>query len=434
MAVETPEIAADRFLASFREPAHILVAVSGGSDSTGLLVTLAEGLKRASPSSAISLSAATIDHDLRPESGGEAHEVEMLCARLGVRHVIRRWAGEKPKAGLMAAAREARYDLLADIAFDIGADVIVTAHTFDDQQETLAMRAERRVMGEGMPATGIADAVLFDRRIWVLRPFLHCRRGDIRAYLRHRATSWIDDPSNEDPHYERVRTRRRLADDPATAFKDEGDHRALLAAKAAEWLDAHVAVHANVLCVIGREGLAADRAVLAYALSQLAAVFGGKAYGPGQAQLARVLDFLAEGRPDRRTVAGAVFDLRREGLYLMRESRGIAPLLLPPGSGAVWDGRFEVVNNGNVAILIEAGASAADFPLPGGMPKGAVARARAAAPRSSPAECGGQVSYTPRLAPFDRFLTSFDLAFADRLAALFARAPYRRPAGGLARA
>jgi len=421
---ETPQRAADRLFASLRAPAHILVAISGGSDSTGLLIALAERLKQAG-SSAFSLSAATIDHDLRPESAAEARQVDALCARLGVPHVTRRWEGGKPASGLMAAAREARYDLLLGIAGALSADIIVTAHTLDDQQETLAMRAERRAAGEGMPATGIADTVLFSRRLWVLRPFLTCRRAAIRRFLAERAIGWIDDPSNEDPHYERVRIRRRLAADPPPPAEDEGALRATLSARAADWLAAHATVHGNALCVIRREGLAADPAVLAYALSHLAAVFGGRAFGPGHTQLVRILDFLGRGDPGRRTVAGVVFDLRRDGLYLMRENRGIMPLMLPPGARGVWDGRFDVVNGSDAAIRVEAGLSPSDLPLPEGLPKGAAARARAAAPRLVSAGSPDKVRIVPRLAPFDRFLTRFDLAFADRLAALLGREPYR---------
>lgn len=324
----------------------------------------------------------------------------------------------------MAAAREARYDLLAGIADELSADVIVTAHTFDDQQETLAMRAERRVTGEGTPATGIADAVLFDRRIWVLRPLLRCRRAGIRKFLETRAVAWIDDPSNEDSHYERVRMRQRLAADPTVFAGGGGADRAELAMQATDWLDGNAVVHGKALCAIRREGLGADRAVLSYALSHLAAAFGGKAYGPGYDALARVLAFLANGVPGRRTAGGVVFDLRREGLYLMRESRGIMPLVLSPHARAVWDGRFEMANESDDAIRIEAGLSASDLPLPEGLPKGAVARARAAAPRPV-AAFAGRVSILPRLAPFDRFLTRFDLSFADRLAALLGRDGYR---------
>jgi tRNA(Ile)-lysidine synthase len=391
-------------------------------------VALAEGIK-ASSSSDITLSAATIDHGLRAESADEGRQVAAFCARAGIRHVARQWKGEKPGTGLMAAAREVRYALLVEAAAELCADVIVTAHTLDDQRETLAMRAERQSGGSGLPASGIADAVLLGRRIWAVRPFLGCRRDNIRQFLSDRGIDWIDDPSNEDPHYERVRMRKRLANEaPAAQWDDGSQKRVALSAAAAVWVEANVAVHAAVLGDISRDGLAVGEPAVAYALAYLTAVFGGKAYPPGQAPLQRVLAFLAAGQPGRRTLSGVVFDLRREGLYLIRENRGIATITIPPGTRKIWDGRFEIANNGNAVLDVGPSAGRNNLALPAGLPKGVQLRARAAEPRLHVAgeEVAdmGKVLVTPYLAPFDHFLTCFDLTLADRLAVCFGRTQY----------
>jgi tRNA(Ile)-lysidine synthase len=433
-AFALPEDAAADFLNRIRRPAHILVAISGGSDSTGLLVALADRLKTFSHPD-ITLSAATIDHGLRAESGAEAETVAALCSRLGIAHRTGRWVGEKPKSGIMAAAREARYGLLADIAAEISANVIVTAHTSDDQRETLAMRAARTVFEDGA-GTGIADAVLFDRRIWIVRPFLGCRRSDIRDYLSRQSIGWIDDPSNEDPHYERVRIRKSLAEQ--TDGRIDGPdarevERTALSAAAAGWLAAHVTVHGSALCEIRSEGLRADAKLLRYALSNLAAVFGGRAFPAGRDRMDRILDFLAAGIAGRRTAAGVVFDLRGGGLFLMRESRGIAPLTVAPGEAGVWDGRFEVTNRGRYSIRVEPKADVGADLFPKNLPKGAIRRARAALPEIRAIDgiprgwAGSDVTVSPYFAPFDRFLTRFDLMFADRLAVSFGRTPYLCP-------
>ena len=170
----SPQRAAERFLASIAKPARLLVAISGGSDSAGLLLSLVQA--NASDSD-VSIDAVTIDHALRPESADEAVSVAAFCRRLGVRHFIRRWHEEKPRTGISAASREARYRLLMDIADEIDATAILTGHTLDDQAETVAMRAARDE-GEGnLGLAGMADTVLLDRRRWLLRPFLHCRRA-----------------------------------------------------------------------------------------------------------------------------------------------------------------------------------------------------------------------------------------------------------------
>lgn len=430
MAAIVVEAAAADFLTSLLRPSHILVAISGGSDSTGMLVALADQIG-AGPHSH-TLSAVTIDHALRPESAGEARSVNVFCGRLGIVHHTRRWSGDKPKSGLMAAAREARYALLAEVASEVGADLIVTGHTLDDQRETLAMRGARAPESQGT-ATGIADTVLFDRRIWVARPFLGCLRVDIRALLVARGLSWIDDPSNADPHYERVRVRARFAEGEGGALPtDGGETKSALSAAAALWLAESVTIHAGLLCHIDANGIDVASPAFAYGLSHLTAVFGGQPFGLGQEKMQRIMAFLEEGRPGRRTAGGVVFDRRRDGLYLMRESRNIAALQLAPGASGVWDGRFDVANGSRRAVQIVAAAGAPSSSLPDRLPKGAAIRTAASAPHVYFEGGGGPendmpVTITPRLAPFDRFLTRFDLSFASQLSMSFGRTAYLSP-------
>ena len=240
----SPEAAIGRFLTSLKTPARILVAISGGSDSCGLLLLLSEVLK-ATPNARISLFAATVDHALRNGSADEARDVAALCGSLGIPHNTVVWQGEKPKTGIMAAAREARYGLLAEAAEALGADLIVTGHTADDQRETLEMQGKR---AEQL-STGIADAVLFDRRFWILRPLLFSSRADIRRFLSTRGVRWIDDPSNEDMKYERVQTRRQLSLNTG-AETDVGaaaQRRLAYSSSGAEWLDSYFRLHGGVL-------------------------------------------------------------------------------------------------------------------------------------------------------------------------------------------
>ena len=162
----------------------ITVAVSGGSDSIGLLVFLLEHLGEPSR-----LVAITVDHGLRAESADEARRVADFCVKLGLRHIVRKWEGAKPQTGIQAAAREARYRLLGDTALEIGACMVVTGHTEDDQLETIAMRAQR---GAGPGLAGIAPGTLSlggdGRMVWFARPFLKsCQKAKITSsWLRPR--------------------------------------------------------------------------------------------------------------------------------------------------------------------------------------------------------------------------------------------------------
>ncbi|MGK6312022.1 tRNA lysidine(34) synthetase TilS [Neorhizobium sp. DT-125] len=347
-----PVEAARRLLAGLSKPARLLVAISGGSDSTGLLLSLS----KANPSgSGVLIFAATVDHALRPESAGEARAVAALCARLGIPHFIRRWDGEKPKTGLSAAAREARYRLLLEVAAEIDATAILTGHTLDDQAETVFMRAIRSEGEDNLGLAGMAEAVLLERRRWLLRPFLQTRRADIRAFLTAEGQGWIDDPSNLDPHYERVRVRGRLAAESrfdAAAQARAVERRTALSDAAANLVHGHVSLRHGVLAHLAPKGLEGEAAARRHALSLLAAVLGGRAHALARESMDRVAAFLDGGRPGRITAGRVIFDLRREGLYLSRENRGLVPLHVPSGEAAVWDGRYRIANNGASEIVV----------------------------------------------------------------------------------
>ncbi len=115
-----------------------MLAVSGGPDSTALMVLAARW--RQSLKVKPKLIAVTVDHGLRAESKREAAAVGRLARKLGLAHRTLRWTGAKPKTGLQQAARAARYRLLADAARKLSASHILTAHTLDDQAETVLIR------------------------------------------------------------------------------------------------------------------------------------------------------------------------------------------------------------------------------------------------------------------------------------------------------
>lgn len=180
---------------------RLLVAVSGGPDSVAMLALLSEWAKTAGRPA---LDAATVEHGLRSGSVAEAESVAALCGRLGVGHNILRWGGAKPASGLQDAARRARYDLLSVEARRVGGAAIVTAHTLDDQAETLLMR-----LAHGSGPAGLAGMRFRSRRadVDIVRPLLGIAKARLVATAEARGLSYSQDPSNADARFERVRLR-----------------------------------------------------------------------------------------------------------------------------------------------------------------------------------------------------------------------------------
>lgn len=151
------------------------------------------------------LSVATIDHGLRSESVKEAKEVARLAGALGLRHVVLSWQGDKPTTGIQEAAREARYALLKAHADAIKADAIMLAHHADDQAETVLMRL---CAGSGLAGLAGMSRVMKWQNIDLIRPFLTLPSARLRATALAAGMVPIDDPSNENPKFTRVRLRQ----------------------------------------------------------------------------------------------------------------------------------------------------------------------------------------------------------------------------------
>ncbi len=201
---------------------HVLVACSGGPDSTALVHVL----HRLRGELGITICVASIDHRLRPESASEVEQVSALASDLGVPFYGARVEVPKQGASIQGQARELRYDALREIARAHGATCIAVGHSQDDQAETVLARILR---GAGIRGLGAIEPRRADG---VIRPLLDCRRSDLRAYVLARGLPFIDDPSNHQRDFERVRIRHEvlpvlLAEDfrlveHLSALSDEG--------------------------------------------------------------------------------------------------------------------------------------------------------------------------------------------------------------------
>jgi len=291
-----------------------------------------------------------------------------LSAKLGIAisHTILRWVGEKPTTGIPAAARQARYALLADWARTHDADRILLGHTRDDQAETVAYRIASN--GGARGASGLRPLSVCPiwpegRGVLLARPLLQTRRADLQSFLRDRDKDWIDDPSNEDQTYGRPRIRAKLAalgaskPDLIPRLAAIGDklaaEQAAIEAEALQLLEQHLEFDPFGAGLLDTAPLrTAPRDVRAAALSFAILAVSGEAHAPPLAAMPGLWTRL-EAKACAVTLGGA--RVGRLGarfghrLLLTRDPGAAAgrgqpkpDLVLLPGATGVFDGRFEM--------------------------------------------------------------------------------------------
>jgi tRNA(Ile)-lysidine synthase len=189
----------------FAKEKAVVIAVSGGPDSTALLWLAAQW--RASLATGPQLLAVTVDHGLRVEAAREAKAVKALAGQFGVGHRTLRWKGEKPATGLQEAARTARYGLLAAAARKSGARYLLTAHTLDDQAETVLLRLLRGSGPAGLQAMTSMSPCPGAAWLTLSRPLLAIAKTRLIATVAAAGVAFADDPSNRDPRHTRPRLR-----------------------------------------------------------------------------------------------------------------------------------------------------------------------------------------------------------------------------------
>ncbi|AVT80016.1 tRNA lysidine(34) synthetase TilS [Rhodopseudomonas palustris] len=196
---------ARRLFADWKAAPAIVLAVSGGPDSLALMWLAARWRKALAQGPA--LAVVTIDHGLRPEAAAEARAVKRLAASLDLPHRTLRWNGDKPRTGIQAAAREARYRLLAQAAKTLGASHVMTAHTRDDQAETVLMRLSR---GSGIAGLAAMAREIERDGVVLARPLLDVPKARLVATLTKARIAFATDPSNADPRFTRPRLRELM--------------------------------------------------------------------------------------------------------------------------------------------------------------------------------------------------------------------------------
>jgi tRNA(Ile)-lysidine synthase len=190
----------------------IVVAVSGGADSTALLLAIEE-LKTGNKLY-VDVCVAHLDHGLRKSSSKDAKWVRELATKLGFRSVIGRSkvaeSAEESSDNLEQAARQARYAFLERTAKKVSANYVLTAHTMDDQAETVLLRLMRGSAGAGLGGMESLRPLAKNSSIKLARPLLWARRIETEDYCRLRRVEFLTDEMNDDQTFARVKVRKQL--------------------------------------------------------------------------------------------------------------------------------------------------------------------------------------------------------------------------------
>jgi tRNA(Ile)-lysidine synthase len=344
-AAELSPISLDKLFSPLKRFRHLALAVSGGIDSIALMLLAAEW------KGPTKFSVLTVDHGLRAQSAREAKLVVKWARDLGLKAHLLAWKEKKPTSAIQARAREARYRLMAQWCAQNDADGVVTAHTLDDQAETLLMRLARGSGIDGLSAMA-GEITLYGVR--VLRPLLHIPRRRLEQFLKERGQAFIDDPSNANPAFERIRIRQAREQLAELGLKPEalalaarrlGRARQALE-KATDELEARVVdvqAQGHAIIELAQFQSAAEEIRLRL-LARLLERIGGASPPPQLKEVERLSDWLTGSLGRARTLGGCRVQRRSGSLIIGRESGRMSgePVRIEPGETLVWDDRFKI--------------------------------------------------------------------------------------------
>lgn len=320
-------------LAPFETCPRLAVALSGGPDSTALLLLADEWVRVRHGT----LVAFIVDHGLRGGSADEARAVSESCSTRGIASRILTWGGPKPASAIEETARHERYRLLETACRRHGVLHLLTAHHRQDHRETVALRLEA---GSGpMGLAGISRCV--ERpALRILRPLLGFHPARLKAMLRERGEHWLDDPMNRDLKFARVRLRQQGVADCGAG---NSERRTELERELARLLPGVAHVDGRGAATLDRPGWQCLPAEVRHlVLARLAMTVGGRAYPPATRKTGRLARLL---RSDE-TVAATLGRCRWRGgreVTVRRERRNLPVIEGQGGEGEIlWDGRFRV--------------------------------------------------------------------------------------------
>ncbi len=334
-------------LGPFEPKPKLAVAFSGGADSTAMVLLAARWAKRRGGE----VLAVTVDHGLRSDSAVEAKLAQSRIKAIGIDGTILRWKNSQPSSGIQNAARIARYELMSGWCRRKGILHLLLAHHQEDQAETMLHRLGRQTGADGL--AGMAR-IRETADIRLLRPCLNVSRNRLQAVVETKGVKWVEDPSNQDPAYARVRLRNLLP-----ALEGEQISPVALGGTALRLAEVRQSMESQTASVLAKTtemsslGYArldrvaiidTEREIARRILERLLGTVGGNVYPARRHAADHLLDDIRrKGRFRSRTLAGCRIIQNKDDVLIVREVARCPIQNVIPGVWMDWDNRYRVL-------------------------------------------------------------------------------------------
>ncbi len=333
------------------EHKKLALAVSGGSDSTALMLLAADWARQNNRQNDIHVL--TVDHALRRNSHKEAKQVYRAAKALGLPCHILIWQHQGQTSKIQETARRNRYKLMGEWCNANGFAGIITAHNSDDQAETMLMRLARGSGVDGLSAMN-ARSQLFGATVY--RPLLDVSKHQLKKVVTNAGHDWIEDPSNQNEKFERIRVRSAMAAIEKSGIElsaiNLSTKRLKRASSALEtitdqFMTTSVTVYNTGHCEIDRKALQTLPDEIAIrTLTRLLEWAGGANEPVRMAKTERLFETLRSSNTEKHTLGGAHLAVRKNSLLIGREFGRITPDLRV--GVREWDNRFTFTSRQNV--------------------------------------------------------------------------------------
>ena len=332
----------------FESKPHLAIAVSGGVDSMTLALLSHCWAKPIGGS----VTALIVDHGLRDASAGEARLTKERLSKLGIPSVVLQWVGNKPTSAVQAEARAARYDLMDAWCRDHDVLHLLIGHHANDQAETFMMRVKHGSGPDGLAAMATVRMLSSCR---IIRPLLAFPKERLVATIEREDVPWIEDPSNIDTKYGRVKVREELAENSTNIigmmWGAERFRRArhALEAQVSHWLARYADLRPEGYLRLSLTSVQqVNPEIRLRILSKAVIVVGGNVYPPSISSIERLDKRISAG--NGATLGGVRFVMNDDEILVCREARNLPSEMLLDKGSLLWDQRFLIGSENQKAM------------------------------------------------------------------------------------